>query len=320
MCRLAQEGVAAKEALAADPAPSGRQRRDLQEAVIKGADAETALVRGHHRLIIYLAARSLGPSSERKARDDDVFQEALMAFVLACRKFDPSRGKLSTYAAYPIRQAISRLALDATTVGGSHAVARGRSLVRSRDRFREHNGRDPSPGELAEVVNRAVVARYELLERAKPGGVALPDSEVRIRAERAARRWGLIVSPQQVIDLIQAGQSLHSMDRAVPGVEDTTFGELIAGDDSVEDTVLDSVEADERSRALRQALDALMADLPMAVDLICLHFGLDGRPPMPLKTAAAAVGVPANKAPDLLSEALHKLADQPELSQLAMGR
>ncbi len=85
---------------------------------------------------------------------DDLFQAGCVGIIKAADAFDPERGvRFSTYAVPVILGEIKRLFRD----GGSVKVSRGlkelsQKLTRERERFTVKNGREPSVGELAQLL------------------------------------------------------------------------------------------------------------------------------------------------------------------------
>lgn len=68
------------------------------------AEARNELVEANLRLVISIAKKYVGHGVEL----EDLIQEGNIGLITAAGKFDPSRGRFSTYATFWIRQAMTR--------------------------------------------------------------------------------------------------------------------------------------------------------------------------------------------------------------------
>lgn len=131
----------------------GKARRELKVAHEK-------IVRSHLRLVISIAKKY-----RRKSSLDllDLIQEGNMGLIHAIGKFDYRRGvKVSTYAAWWIRQSIARAIADQgrTIRIPVHMTETATRVLRERRRFYQQEGRYPRPSEIATRVG-IPVARVE---------------------------------------------------------------------------------------------------------------------------------------------------------------
>lgn len=114
-------------------------------------DARKILAEANLRLVVSIAKRHVG----RGMHFLDLIQEGNMGLMKAVEKFDYSRGyKLSTYATWWIRQAITRAIADqARTIRiPVHMVETIHRQAKVTRQLMQELGRDPHPSEIAEVM------------------------------------------------------------------------------------------------------------------------------------------------------------------------
>lgn len=99
--RLAAESLKQSDRL------SSAQRRLLEAVAANGARAATMLTLGNLSLAISLAHRWGGGWASAHLRED-LIQAAMIGLVEASHRYDPKRGRFSTYAFYTIQQAVRR--------------------------------------------------------------------------------------------------------------------------------------------------------------------------------------------------------------------
>ncbi|MGI9523784.1 MAG: RNA polymerase sigma factor RpoD/SigA [Hyphomicrobiaceae bacterium] len=135
--------------------------RDLIEGRRDVTRAKEALVRSHLRLVIGLAKKYRGKSSLDLL---DLVQEGNLGLMRAVDKFDYGRGfRLSTYATWWIRQAITRAMADQGHMIRIpvHMTETVRRVNRERQKLLRELGRDPADEELAAKTGSTV----ELIQR-----------------------------------------------------------------------------------------------------------------------------------------------------------
>ena len=144
-------GRAAREELATSEVSSNR-RTELLEMITDGRAARDHLITANSRLVISVAKKYMKASVTFL----DLIQEGNIGLMRAIKKFDYRRGfKFSTYATWWIRQAITRAIDDQsrTIRIPVHMNDRIRRMNRAKNKLIQKNDREPTPEELAEVLN-----------------------------------------------------------------------------------------------------------------------------------------------------------------------
>lgn len=144
-----------------------QKRAELTSTILAGEEARQQLIRANTRLVISIAKRyrGLGVSFP------DLIQAGNIGLIRAVDKYDYTRGnRLSTYATWWIRQAVSRSAgqLGRTIRIPVHTSDQLGKLFRKAHYFTQRTGRRPTENELAEELELPVSKVRRLLELSQP--------------------------------------------------------------------------------------------------------------------------------------------------------
>jgi RNA polymerase primary sigma factor len=214
------------------PLLTAHEEVELAKRIAAGDElARQRMILANLRLVVYWARRY----QDRGLSLLDLIQEGVFGLVRAVEKFDWQRGfKFSTYATWWIRQSLQRA-----------AQYRGREIR--------------LPAELAERGRRLEVARAEL-ERIL--GREPTDDE--LAAETGLTR-------EQMREVHDTARVVTSLDLPVGEEGDTPLGDLLAGEETFEESVVISLG----ERDLRNAVDSLPE--PHRT-VILRRYGFEGEP------------------------------------------
>ena len=159
-----QKGLEARSRLARN-GHNPREAARLRTLIREGIEARNRLVTANLRLVTSIARKYIGAGIPLP----DLIQEGNLGLLKAAEKFDPSRGRFSTYATWWIEQAIQR-ALDEQAHPmrmPAHAGDDLRRLRRAREQFLQETGREPTEEELADELEMTPEKVHRLLRGAR---------------------------------------------------------------------------------------------------------------------------------------------------------
>ncbi|MCJ7737081.1 MAG: sigma-70 family RNA polymerase sigma factor [Anaerolineae bacterium] len=144
-----------------------QHKSEMEDLIVAGEEARAHLIRANTRLVVSIAKRyrGLGVSFP------DLIQAGNIGLIRAVDKYDYTRGnRLSTYATWWIRQAVSRCAgqLGRTIRIPVHTSDQLGKLFRKIHYMSQRIGRKPTDVELAEELELPVSKVRRLLELSQP--------------------------------------------------------------------------------------------------------------------------------------------------------
>src|ERR1041385_7054579 len=213
------------------PLLTAEEEVELSKRIERGdLEAKERMINSNLRLVVSIAKRYQGHGLSLL----DLIQEGIIGLSRAVEKFDWRRGfKFSTYATWWIRQAVQRgVANKSRTIRiPVHIVEREQKISRAERELLTTLGRPPTEEEIA-----------------KKAGLPL----------------------KQVREVFHAARAVTSLDRPVGSEGDTSFGELIAGEDAEPS---EEVHVSLAERAVRTAVEGLPE---REREVVKLRYGMNG--------------------------------------------
>ncbi|KAI0565117.1 RNA polymerase sigma-70 [Gracilaria domingensis] len=253
---------------------------DVRRIILRGTAAKNTLVSANLRLVTSVARKVASSKTDNGSGIalDDMVQEGSVGLLRAAEKFDASRGyRFSTYATWWIRAYVMRCI---TTQSRSIKV----------------------PSTIVDEYARIRKEYSQLREE----GLARPSEE------QVAKALGITAAKLRFVVNVVTRKPL-SLDLTLGPADDPSgsrsLGEIVEGDDHVEERLVQTYQKQELDLALRQCLR------PLERAVIRLRFGLEDGQPRTLRETGELLGLSKERIRQLIFRALPKMKT-PEIQRM----
>lgn len=287
-------------------AAAARRQRQLRDQVARGRRAEEYLIGSNFRLLQLICRENAEERFGRERAYDvlsDLVAEASVALVEAIRTYDHARCPVfSTYAARVMRDRVRFVLSKEGAMRLPPSWNRLKRIASVRiPQLEADLGRHPTADEIrADLLERCMEWAADKLTDSQR---ELPEAEQRQLMVAKLRKQGMLGAINSLSEVLQASQTVASLDANVGDDGSSTLGDMISG--PVGNEMLDTVDLGELRETLAEALSVLP---DRERQILLLRFGfVDGE-----RWTYAAIGeqfsVTAERIRQIERNVLNKLA------------
>lgn len=257
----------------------------MQRSRLECEQAMARLVTGHYGLIVSLGYKAASGLAQNGITPDDVRQAAVVGFLRGIERYDPERGKLSTYIWFWIREAVWHTCRDAMGFSGhwgNDLYWSLHSLVSSA----EQSTFEMSHEDIADMWNRSVVAE-RTAKIVRQQNVVFEDAYKQVIADKSLKKT--LLTPRRVAEILRAGETVDYLDVYDPD-DETPHRD----DGPISDSAEDDAIAHMRSAEVVNAISELLSDYAVhhgqVIEFLRFLFGIE-RERLSITAAAKAAGL-----------------------------